>query len=61
MAAPEWLSAAGGFLVGASITRLTARIRTARLAARLEAAQFEAAQLRDQLARQPSRETFRSS
>jgi hypothetical protein len=61
MAAPEWLSAAGGFVVGASITRLAARIRTARLGARLEAAEFEAAQLREELARQESRDGVSSA
>ena len=60
MAAPEWISAAGGFLVGASITRLTARIRTSRLSARLEAAEFESAQLREELDRQKSAEGLRA-
>ena len=49
MAGPVWLAAVCGFVVGASIIRLGARIRTARLAARVEAAEFEAAQLREQL------------
>ena len=61
MLGPEWLAAAGGFLVGASIIQLRARIRTARLGARLEAVEFEATQLREELARQQSRSSVRST
>ena len=57
----QWLAAAGGFLIGASIVRLGARIRTSRLRARLEAAEFEAAQLREQLAEQRSGDSTRSA
>jgi hypothetical protein len=46
---PGFLSALGGFLLGVAITRLGARLRTARLRARLEAAEFELAQLREDL------------
>ena len=60
MAGPAWLAAAGGFLIGVAITRLAARIRTARMGARLEAAEFEAAQLREELARQQSRDSIHS-
>ena len=49
MLEPELLTAAGGFAIGVFITRVTSRIRIARLAARLEAAEFEAGQLREQL------------
>jgi hypothetical protein len=61
MLGPEWLAAAGGFVIGASIIQLRARIRTARLGARLEAVEFEAAQLRDELAGQQSKNCVHST